>query len=111
MSDLKMVDGRVLPLTDTERQQRVIDQDQAAAAAAAWEVPKLLLVERLRDAGLLRLAAVALKLDAPLDKITDAELALRERWMAASVLASNDADVRLFLAAIGGKPDQLLRRP
>lgn len=66
-----------------------------------WDVRKLLVVDRLNEAGLFDAAMAAL----------DAQPRLvRERWAAAQVLASNDQQVRGMVASIGGDPDAILAR-
>lgn len=82
----------------------------APPAPASWEVPKLLLVDRLIAAGRLRQAYAALRLDDPATALSDGELALRERWKAAVTLRSDDADVRSLLTAVGADPDAILAR-
>ena len=76
--------------------------------APAYEVPKLLVVTRIGNAGLLRDARAALKLGRPDADLTDAELLLRDRWDAAVSIRSDDAEVRGLLAAIGADPDAIL---
>lgn len=75
-----------------------------------WEVTKLVLVERLTAAGLLRLSRAALKIGLPDAELSDAELALRERWEAAVAIRSDDAQARQLISAIGGDPDAILAR-
>lgn len=76
-----------------------------------YDVSALLLTDRLAQAGLLRTALTALKLDAPLADINDEELVLRERWRSAASFLNTDQDVRTFLGAIGGDVDALLAPP
>lgn len=79
-----------------------------SAPPSAWEVPKLVVVERLVLAGKLRAARQALKLGVPDDDLTDDELALRDRWEAARVIASGDQDARSLFTAIGADPNVIL---
>lgn len=69
---------------------------------------KLLLVERIGAAGKLRDARAALKIGRPDDELSDAELVLRERWEAASMIGQDDAQVRSFLTALALDPDVIL---
>lgn len=81
----------------------------APPAPLPYDVPKLLVVDRLIAAGKLRDARAALKLGVADSKITnDDELALRERWEAARVIASDDAEARGLFSAIGADPDVIL---
>ena len=64
-----------------------------------WEVRKMLVVERLIAAG------KAGPLRALLDGLPDA---LRLRWDTATMIASDDSDVRAAVAALGEDPDQIL---
>lgn len=79
--------------------------------AQPYDVSALLLTDRLAHAGLLRTALGALKLDADLADLNDAELVLRERWRSAVSFRNTDQDVRTFLQAIGGDVDALLGPP
>lgn len=108
---MRLLDGVLLPLTAAEIAERQAEEADAAARPPRWDVPKLRVVERLAAAGLLRTANLALRIDAPIADLTDAELALRERWNAAVVLANDDAQVIGFLAAIGADPVAILARP
>jgi hypothetical protein len=76
-----------------------------------YPVPKLTIVNRLSDAGLLRTAYGGLKLEAPSADLTDAEFHLRERWNAAAEVMNTDQDVRQFLVAIGADVDAILAVP
>lgn len=64
-----------------------------------WEVRKLLIIDRLSAAGLFDAAMAALGGPGAL---------AYERWSAASVIDSDDAEVRGLLSAIGGDPDTIL---
>ncbi len=100
---------------DTARQRwdgtALVPYGPPAPEAAPYEVPKLAVIDRLVAAGLLRSARAALKLGRPDDELSDAELALRDRWDAATAIRSDDAEVRVFLAAIGADPDIILAKP
>lgn len=76
-----------------------------------YPVPKVLIVERLSRAGLLRTAREGLKMDAPLTDLTDAEILLQEQWNSATQFMSNDPTVRAFLSKINANPDQILADP
>lgn len=68
---------------------------------------KVLIVERLAAAKKLRLAMVALKLDVPAADLSDDELELRERWLAATfVLVTPQAEQ--LITAIGADPAVIL---
>jgi len=71
-------------------------------------ISKLLLVDRLTVAGKLRAAMAALKIGEPVESLSDAELVLRERWLAAQEIAVTDETVRAFLAGLGLPPDEVL---
>ena len=87
----------------------VIEAPEAPATPPApLFIEKLILVERLGAAGLLRQALTALGRGEPDSALTDAQLLLRERWDAAQRIAKNDAMVRDFLAGLGADPDALL---
>lgn len=75
-----------------------------------WQVTKLTVVDRLADAGLLRAAMTAIKADDPAASMTDEEVALRERWRAASTIRSDDPQVRAVLVSAGADPDEILAR-
>lgn len=107
----RLVNGRVVPLTAAEIAERAAEEAAFVPAPARWEVPKLKVIERLAAAGRLRTAYAALKREAPIADLSDAELALRERWDAATALFNDDADVRAFLTAIGADPAVILARP
>ncbi len=64
-----------------------------------WEVRKMLVVERLIAAG------KAGPLRALLDGLPDA---LRLRWDTATMIASDDADVRAAITALSEDPDEIL---
>jgi hypothetical protein len=72
------------------------------------EITKLRLVEFLGAAGKLREAHALLKLDAPIADLTDAELLLRERWLAAQTLNLLSPEVAPLLQAIGIEPTSLI---
>ena len=72
------------------------------------EITKLRLVEALGAAGKLRDAMARLKLDAPAIDLTDAELLLRERWLAAQSLNLHASEVATLLEAIGVDPASLI---
>jgi hypothetical protein len=107
----RMVNGTPVPLTAEEIAARAAEEAAYVAPPKRWDVPKLLVIDRLRAAGLLRLAYMALQLDTPVANLTDDELALRERWNAARDLGSDDADARAFFSAIGADADVILARP
>jgi hypothetical protein len=71
------------------------------------EITKLRLVEALGAAGKLRDATVLLKLEAPTTELTDAQLLLRERWLAAQKLNLLSPEVAPLLTALGIEPDSL----
>lgn len=75
-----------------------------------WSVPSYVVVQRIAAAGKLRYALMALKVGASLIDMTDAEIALRERWNKASELNSNDPDVIGLLTAIGLDPAAILAK-
>lgn len=114
-----MSDTALYRLVDGERME--IPRDEAAtireewataeAGPARWDVPKLVIIRRLAAVGKLRAAYAALKLEAPIGNLTDAELALRESWNAADVVYSDEAPARALFAAIGADPDEILARP
>ena len=64
------------------------------------EITKLRLVEALGATGKLRDAMALLKLEAPATDLTDAELLLRERWLAAQKLNLFAPEVAALLKAI-----------
>lgn len=64
-----------------------------------WPVRKLLIIDRLSAAGLFSAAMSALGGPGAL---------AYERWSAASVIDSDDAEVRGLLTAIGADPDAIL---
>jgi hypothetical protein len=72
------------------------------------EITKLRLVEALGAAGKLREAMALLKLEAPATDLTDAELLLRERWLAAQSLNLHASEVATLLEAIGVDPASLI---
>lgn len=76
-----------------------------------YAVPKIMVVNRLAEAGLLRTAYVGLKLEAPIAELSDDEFHLRERWNAAAEVMNTDQDVRNFLAAIHADVDAILAVP
>ena len=72
------------------------------------EITKLRLVETLGAAGKLRDAMALLKLEAPATELTDAELLLRERWLAAQKLNLLAPEVATLLKAIGFDSSRLI---
>jgi hypothetical protein len=72
------------------------------------EITKLRLVEALGATGKLRDAMALLKLEAPATDLTDAELLLRERWLAAQKLNLFAPEVAALLKAIGSDPSSLI---
>jgi hypothetical protein len=74
------------------------------AAEQPFDVPKLVVVDRLQQLGLLRQARTALKLGLPDDQLSDAELLLRTQWEEAQAIGNTNQAVREFLVALGG-PD------
>ncbi|MGI9128261.1 MAG: hypothetical protein ACR2IG_08615 [Roseomonas sp.] len=72
------------------------------------EITKLRLVESLGAAGKLRDAMALLKLEAPATDLTDAELLLRERWLAAQKLNLLAPEVAPLIKALGIEPASLI---
>jgi hypothetical protein len=72
------------------------------------EITKLRLVETLGAAGKLRDAMALLKLEAPATDLTDAELLLRERWLAAQKLNLLAPEVAALLKAISFDSSSLI---
>ena len=72
------------------------------------EITKLRLVETLGATGKLRDAMALLKLEAPTADLTDAELLLRERWLAAQKLNLLAPEVAALLKAIGFDSSSLI---
>ena len=72
------------------------------------EITKLGLVEALGATGKLRDAMALLKLEAPAIDLSDAELLLRERWLAAQSLNLHASEVATLLEAIGVDPASLI---
>jgi hypothetical protein len=72
------------------------------------EITKLGLVEALGATGKLRDAMALLKLEAPATDLTDAELLLRERWLAAQKLNLLAPEVAALLKAIGFDSSSLI---
>lgn len=107
----RLVNGVLVPLTEVEIAARAAEEAAWAGRTVRWEVPQLVVVTRLVAAGKLRNALAALKMDAPADTLTDADLVLRERWRAAGTLYSDDPDAVAFLTAIGADPAAILARP
>ena len=107
----RMVQGVKVPLTEAEIAARAAEEAAYVAPPRRWEVPKLVVLNRLAAAGLLRKAIVALKREARAEDLTDAELALREMWDAAVAINSDDAAATAFLSAIGADPAEILARP
>ena len=83
------------PLTDAEKQVFVDQWNAQAALAKVYAVPKLLVVERLQAAG--KLAAARAALDG-------AALLLREKWIAATVIMSDNTDALALLQAMPPRP-------
>ena len=79
-----------------------------AAEAPRYLVPRLLVVERLEAAGKLRAALEALQLETPAADLPDPMLAVRERWLAASGIYSDDAQAIGLMQAIGADPTAIL---
>ena len=79
-----------------------------APAAARYLVPRLLILDRLTTAGKLRAALNALKLDAPVLTMTDADLRLRERWLAATAIYSDDPEAIALIRGVGADPAVIL---
>jgi hypothetical protein len=103
------IEGKLIPLTEQELIARQEDQ-MAPAAQISSTITKIRLVEALAAAGKLRQAYRLLKLEAPLNDLTDAELALRERWNAAHTLDLQSAEVAPFLAALDVAPESLVQQ-
>jgi hypothetical protein len=72
------------------------------------EITKLRLVETLGASGKLRNAMALLKLEAPTADLTDAELLLRERWLAAQKLNLLAPEVAPLIEALGIEPASLI---
>jgi hypothetical protein len=72
------------------------------------EITKLRLVEALGATGKLRDAMALLKLEAPATDLTDAELLLRERWLAAQKLNLLAPEVAPLIEALGIEPASLI---
>jgi hypothetical protein len=72
------------------------------------EITKLRLVETLGAAGKLRDAMALLKLEASATELTDAELLLRERWLAAQKLNVLAPEVAPLIEALGIEPASLI---
>jgi hypothetical protein len=85
----------------------VVETLPSKPAPPSGDITKLHLVEVLGAAGKLREAMAVLKLDAPIADLTDAELLLRERWLAAQRLDLLSPEVAPLLQAIGIEPGSL----
>lgn len=107
----RIVNGVMVLLSKDEITALAAEEAARPPRVVRWEVPQLLVVRRLIAAGKLRDALAALQLDAPAEKLTDAELALRESWRAASAINSDDPDALALLAAIRADPSVILARP
>lgn len=107
----RLVNGREVPLTEAEIAARAAEEAALSVPSLRWSVPQLVVIRRLIAAGKLRTALAALKMEAPIDALTDGELALREMWKAAADLNSDDPDAIAFLTAIGAAPAVILARP
>jgi hypothetical protein len=107
----RMVNGVPVPLTEAEIAARAAEEAARVDAPLRWEVPKLLVLTRLTQAGKLRAAITGLRREARAEDLTDAELALREMWDAAAVIYSDDAAAAAFFTAIGADPAEILARP
>lgn len=107
----RMVNGVKVPLSKEEINARAAEEAARPPRVVRWEVPQLVVVRRLIAAKKLRAALAALQLDAAVEKLSDAELALRESWRAASAINSDDPDALALLAAIGADPAVILARP
>lgn len=86
----------------------VVETLPLQAPAPPSEITKLRLVEVLGAAGKLREAHALLKLEAPVADLTDTELLLRERWLAAQRLDLLSPEVAPLLQAIGIEPASLI---
>jgi hypothetical protein len=86
----------------------VVETLPTQPAPPSGDITKLRLVEFLGAAGKLREAHALLKLDAPIADLTDAELLLRERWLAAQRLDLLSPEVAPLLQAIGIEPASLI---
>ncbi len=107
----RMVNGVKVLLSKEEIEALAKEEAARPPRIVRWEVPQLVVVRRLIAAGKLRDALAALQLDAAAGKLTDAELALRESWRAASAINNDDPDALALLAAIGADPAVILARP
>ncbi|MFM7423290.1 MAG: hypothetical protein ACKO54_26825, partial [Alphaproteobacteria bacterium] len=87
---------------------KVPEEPPPPPAPPPGEITKLRLVEALGAAGKLRDAMALLKLEAPATDLTDAELLLRERWLAAQKLNLLAPEVAPLLKALGIDPDGLI---
>jgi len=87
---------------------KVPEEPPPPPAPPPGEITKLRLVEALGAAGKLRDAMALLKLDAPATDLTDAELLLRERWLAAQKLNVLAPEVAPLIEAIGVDPASLI---
>lgn len=80
----------------------LVPYEPPPAPPQPYDVPKLIVVERLQQLGLLRQARTALKLGLPDDQLSDAELLLRTQWEEAQAISNTHQAVREFLLALGG---------
>lgn len=104
----RVVNGRRVAMTEEEIAEQAADA--GVVAVPRWRVRKLVMIERLADAGLLRAAHQALRLGATLANLTDEQLLLRERWNGADAVWSDDPHALALLAAIGADPAVILAR-
>lgn len=89
----------------------VVPHNPAVSGPTSWSVPKLVIVQRLIGLGKLRDAFAMLRLDSPLNALSDRQLQLREEWNARLVLQSDDPLVHELLASIGCDPAEILALP
>lgn len=107
---VKLVDGALVPLSPEELAQRALEE-AAAPVLERRMVPKLLIVDRLHAAGLLRNAAIALGIGQAPATLTDQQLRLRERFAAAVAIAADDPDAIALITEAGGSPAVILAPP
>lgn len=110
----------LLELTEEEWEKRLdghwaVDDGKLVAMIFAtktypWMVDKLIVIERLGALGKLRIVREALKMEAADSTLTDDELLLRDRWNAAQMIASDDAQIRGFLHAVDIDADDILAK-
>lgn len=87
---------------------KVPEEPPPPPAPPPGEITKLRLVETLGAAGKLRDAMALLKLEASATELTDAELLLRERWLAAQKLNVLAPEVAPLIEALGIEPASLI---